>query len=401
MVLPIHRNEIIVADKDKQHEYKTIDPVAKSIYGGPLNFIFANASAPAGGDGTFEHPYNDLYAASIASYTNNVFYVSGDFTLASNEVLLINDQSFLGSAIPQVVPIQATPTQVANITIPAMTSGTTPSLTIPSTNVNNIIHANGDNIVVSGFIFNQSNNGEAAGVINFSNAEGQLYPPIQNITIVNNTFNIIDGGAGDGILLDSVSGTVLIQNNTFNGNSTGVNGINFGELANGSTLSENFVVDLKILNNTFSNWRSQSILVQANTATDGASVINALIQNNNSIGNPINPGNGIVLFASNHGTINGTVLNNIANNNYNDGLHIASHGEATVNITACNNNLYFNGGSGIFIDAEDTSIANLVLCNNNLLANSNSGIRTSPGSRHSNRCFFDCARHWECHHIQF
>lgn len=377
MVQPMHRNEIIVADKVKRHEYKTIDPIAQSIYGGPLNFIFVNANAPSGGDGTFENPYNDLFAASTASYPNNVFYVSGDFTIESNEVLLINNQSFLGSAIPQAVPIQATPSTVATLTIPPMTS-TAPSLTMPPTNVNNIIYANGDNIVVSGIIFNQSISGEAAGVINFSKAEERWYP-IQNITIVNNTFNIIDGGAGDGIFLDSVSGTALIQNNTFNGNLTGQNAINFGELANSDTLSGNYVVDLKILDNTFNSWARISIYVQANTATDGASIINALIQNNNSTGNPNNPGTGILIEASNHGTINGTILNNIANNNYNNGLQIISVNEATVNITACNNNLSFNGGSGIFIDAEDTAIANLVLCNNSLLENSNSGIRTSPG----------------------
>ena len=374
MVQPMHRNEIIVADKIKRHEYTVIDPIAQSIYGGPLNFIFVNSSAATGGDGTFEHPYNDPYVASIASYPNDVFYVSGDFTLASNEVLLINNQSFLGSSIPQVVPFQATPTTVAHLTIPAMTS-TAPSLTMPSSNVHNIVYANGDNIVVSGFIFNQANNGSAAGVINYSLSESKWYP-IQNITIVNNTFNIIDGGEGDGIYLDSVSGTVLIQNNTFNGNLTGVNGINFGELANGSTVLGNYVVDLNILDNTFNSWGA-SIYIQANTSSDGASVINALLQNNNSTSTPI--GTGFYFSASNHGTINATVLNSISNNNFNDGLHIQSLDEATVNMTACGNNFSFNGGSGIYIDAEDSSTLNLVLCNNNLLENSNSGIRTNPG----------------------
>ncbi len=372
MVQPMHRNEIIVADKTKEHVVKTIDPIAQSIYGGPLNFIFVNASAPSGGDGTFENPFNDLYAACVASHPNNVLYVSGDYTLTVDDfVILINNQSFLGSAIPQTVP-----TTVGNITIPAMTTST-PTITMNA--AQNPVYVNGDNTVISGFIFNLSN--EFACIINFPADGGPFtggpdFFPVQNIMIANNVFNNT-GDEGKGIWLESVSGTAWIQNNTFNGNDAGEIGIDFGE---GSYNPGTYVVNVNILDNTVTGYTDTAILVEANTNTTygGASVITALIANNISTANEAID---IQLFADSNSTINATLLNNVMNGEgmtSNRGLLIHGEEEGILNVTACNNTLSgYDDHAALLIDLIGNSTGNLIICDNTI-TDSLAGIATSP-----------------------
>ena len=374
MVQPMHRNEIIVADKLKRHEYKTIDPIAQSIYGGPLNFIFVNAGASSSGDGTFEFPFNNFGQAKLASYPNNVFYLTGDL-IVDDEVPIVQNQSVLGSSIPQTVPIQATPTTIDHVTIPAM-STTPPTLT--QLLDNSILFVNGDNVVISGIDFNLTNPFHA-GVLNYTSF-GDWYP-IQNITIINNTFNA-DSVGPIGVRLTAVSGTVLIENNTFNGNGgNGYYGIDFDQEGPFGTAGT-YNADVNILNNTFSGWVDTGILVQANTSTDGASIINALIMNNTV--NDTTSGNGIWTIAggtsTGHSTINATILNNTSNGSGSNGLQIEAHSEGTMNLTACNNTLSNNSsGSGIDIDIDGSANANLTFCNNSIIGNSNGIFIPTPG----------------------
>ena len=369
MVQPMHRNEIIVADTTKQHYYKTIDPIAQSIYGGPLNFIFVNASAPSGGNGTFENPFNDIYTANLASNFNDVFYVSGDFTLTSEPVYLTQNQSFLGSAMPQAVPIQVTPTQIAYVTIPAM-SQATPSITQETPSAH-LIYANGDNILIRGFTLTQTLDGYSA-ITNQSIFLYDAFIPTQNITITNNTLNYT-GYEGYGVWLKAFSGTALIENNAFYGFGLGRNGILLDQEGAYGTNAGSSVANINILNNTFTDWSGSGVLLAANNTSDGASVINALIMNNNSSNNPPYPGVGFWTIASGNSTINATFVNNTAQYNDNNGFQIEAHDEATTNIYAYGNN-FSNNSNGIYIDIDGSATAYLELSNNTINSNGSTGI---------------------------
>ena len=374
MIAGMRRVELIRAETKNQHFYQTVDPIAKSIYGGPLNFIFVNAASPAGGNGTFEAPYNNFGQAKLASYPNNVFYLTGDL-IVNDEVPIVQNQSVLGSSIPQTVPFQVTPTTIGYVTIPAMS-------TMPPTLTQILdlgtLFVNGDNVVISGIDFNLTIP-FAAGILN-NTSFGDWYP-IQNITIINNTFNANSVGP-IGVELTAVSGTNLIQNNTFNGNDgNGYYGIYFNQEGPFGTAGT-YNADVNILNNAFSGWVDTGILVQANTSTDGASVVNALIMNNTV--NDTGSGNGIWAIAggtsTGHSTINATILNNTSNGGGNNGLQIEAHSEGTINLTACNNNFSNNYANGIYIDIDGSANADLTICNNSIIANSNGIYIPTPGT---------------------
>ena len=384
MVQPMHRNEIIVADKTKQHIVKTIDPIAQSIYGGPLNFIFANANAPSGGTGTFENPFNDLFAASIASSPNNVLYITGDFNL-SEQVVIVQNQSVLGSGMAQSVPIQVTPTQITSIVIPQM-SGSMPSLTQQTSN--NTLYINGDNTVISGINFYLTQNN--AGITNQKVDNSNFYP-IQNITVTNNVMNTIGTVNPYGVYLTAFSGDILIKNNTINGNTTpgmlyGQNGIYLNEIgATGGAGS--YVANVTISNNSLSSWNSQSglncpILIQTNLNTGqstvaGASVLNVLIENNTVQDSAYSPAAGIWVFAGANSTINATILNNVSEANL-YGMVFQAQDESTINITACDNSCLDNLNQGFYISVNDSATANLVLCDNTINGNQYTGIEVTP-----------------------
>ena len=380
MVQPMHRNEIIVADKTKQHVVKTIDPIAQSIYGGPLNFIFVNANSPSGGDGTFENPYNDLYVASLNSSPNNVIYASGDLVLTNAdaaEMPLAQNQSLLGSGMVQTVPIQATPTQIAYISIPAMTA-VAPSV-LQEFDDHSTLFITGDNTVISGITFNLQNPGGAGGIVNFIPNDDGDFTPIQNITIINNTFNAVDSASAIGISLTAISGTTLIQNNVFNGNSFGESGIVIdqeGAFGNGGS----YVATVNILNNTISGFTTYGIAVGANSSTPGASVVNALIANNTVLGSGEYD---ILLDAGSNGTVNATVLNNMVDGmdmSGDRGFALVGANEGTVNATVCGNTLTgYAGHAALLINFLDNSTGNLFICDNTI-TDSLAGIASASNS---------------------
>ena len=201
-----------------------------------------------------------LLTAHVASRPNNVFYVLSNLT-ADYDVVLIQNQSLLGSGIPQTVPIAVASNQIGLVTIPPQNSFT-PAIT-QDNGSQCLVYVNGDNPVISGLTFN---GGPAEGpdfpiLVNF--ISGTTTPfPINNLTDCEQHLN---STTQDAIDLTKVIGNVVISNNVFNGNGTGGNGINFDE--EGGT----FVANVTLQNNTFSNYTSSGITVAANTASSGAS----------------------------------------------------------------------------------------------------------------------------------
>lgn len=391
MVQPMQRNEIIVADKRKLRYTRTVDPIAQSIYGGPLNFIFVNANASTNGNGTFENPYNDIYYASTQSRSNDVLYISGNFTLSSvvdQQIVLQENQNWLGSGIVQSVPMQVGPT-IVDIAIPAFTSSL-PSITQGYTD--NLFYVNGNNTVISGFQFNLLQGNESV-ITNLIPNTSNFYQ-INNITVANSNLSVLAAGGAYGIYLRAVTGDVLIQNNTINSNpnmSGGQNGIYIEQIGlSGGPGS--YAANVSILNNTLQYWDGGGLngplLIQTNLDSGqntqaGDSILNLLIMNNNSEDNTYYPAGGYWLYAGSNSTINATVLNNLAQGN-DYGMVFQAQDSATINVTACENNCSNNpvnsgtGGIGMYVAAVNSAKANVVLCNNTVNSNGSNGIVISP-----------------------
>lgn len=391
MIQPMHRNEIIVADKKRLRYTKTVDPIAQSIYGGPLYFNFVNAKASTNGDGTFEKPYNDIYYASTQSSPNDVLYISGNFTLSSivdQQIVLQENQNLLGSGITQTVPIKVG-TTIVNLAIPAMTS-TMPSITQGV--VDNLLFVNGSNTVISGIKFNLLQ-GNTSVITNIIPGTSNYYQ-INNLTVANSNLAVIAAGGAYGIYLRAVTGDVIIQNNTINSNpnmSGGQNGIYIEQIGlSGGPGS--YSANVSILGNTLQYWDGGGlngpILLQTNIDSNqntqaGNSVLNVLVMNNNSNENTYYPAGGYWLYAGGNSTINATVLNNAAQNN-DYGMVFQAQDSAIINVAASGNNCSNNpvssgtGGIGMYVAAVNSASANVIFSNNTVNNNGTNGIVIAP-----------------------
>ena len=368
MVQPMHRSEIIVADKRKEHYYQTLDPIAQSIHGGLLNFVFVNASTPGGGDGTFEHPFNNINTAFTDTDPGDVFYIyEGTYDLSSS--LVTQDyQMVLGGSIVQYVPIQASSTTTGSVAIPPQ-SGSMPIITNPSTTLQGLFLVNGDQNVFSGLNLTSSNlNFGGAAIVNYLPTGFEVFTTVNNATVINNIFNMSGSGA-NGVSFQEVTGQTLIANNQFNGHGTASVGILFDE-------ENSFQGSVTIHDNTLTGWLTSGILIEANESTSGHAIANANIYYNSASSNE----SGIHLFAADHGTINALVNNNTASFNGTNGLEIDSDANSTVNATVCGNNFNYNGSESIGLQPIASAEINVLICNNSLSYNGTAGLGIlSPG----------------------
>ena len=384
MVQPMHRNEIIVADKKKEHYYQTLDPIAQSIHGGLLNFVFVNGSAASGGDGTFENPFNNINTAFTDTNPGDVFYIYGGTYDLTSSLVTQDYQMVLGGSIKQYVPIQASPTTTGSVAIPPQ-SGSMPILSNPSTGLNGLVLVNGDENVFSGLNFVTDNlSYGGAALVNFLPST-QTYTPVNNITVINNIFNL-SGGGHNGAMFQEVTGQTLVAYNQFKGNGSAPVGLLFDE-------ENSFVGSVTIHDNTFTGWTTSGILIEANESTSGHAVVNANIYYNSASSNgsgltgmrifssPLS-GVGINLYADDHGTINALVNNNTASFNGTNGLEIDSDMNSTINATVCGNNFNYNGNESIGIQPIASSEINVLISNNSMSYNGTGGMGTlSPGGQ--------------------
>ncbi len=93
---PVQRNDY-VAVLTKQET--AIDPVTDAS-GTPLYFVHADSNAAAGGDGTFEHPFNNLTLAETNSAVGNYLYLHGNSVFTGQSITLKNAQSLFGEGVP-------------------------------------------------------------------------------------------------------------------------------------------------------------------------------------------------------------------------------------------------------------------------------------------------------------
>ena len=226
---PVSRFEMIVTHLNQQTT-PAIDPFT----GSPLNIVFVNQDAPADGDGTAEHPYQDLAIAQIFSKPTDMIYVYPSYLPYTDPITLQNQQWLQGSATSFTSLSKYGPVQ-----IPAQTRDTP--------NISNQITLASDNIV-QGFQINSAAGDSIYGL------------GIQNATINDNIF--ISQGSTYCHLEGSI-GLIKIGNNEGTGADTGI----LIENPNGA--------DFRISNNSFSNITNN---ISIDSTSNSQSTV--IIQNN-------------------------------------------------------------------------------------------------------------------------
>lgn len=232
---PVSRFEMIVTHLNQQTT-QAIDPFTAN----PLNIVFVNQDAPPNGDGTAEHPYQDLAIAQTFSKPTDMIYVYPGYLPYSDLITLQNQQWLQGSATSFTALSKYGPVQ-----IPAQTRDTP--------NISNQITLANDNIV-QGFQINSAGGHSIYGL------------GIQNATINDNIF--ISQGSSTYCYLKGSIGLIKIGNNEGVGADIGI----LIETPNGA--------DFRIANNSFSNItnnisidstsNSQSTVVMQNNLLQGS-----------------------------------------------------------------------------------------------------------------------------------
>ncbi|MCP5506038.1 MAG: right-handed parallel beta-helix repeat-containing protein [Chlamydiales bacterium] len=217
MTQPVERNEIIPV-LEKHLVFALRNPEDTALL---LDCIFVNNLAPAGGDGSFENPFNTLQQAEAASIPFDCIYVYGDgpnYTVdGANGFSLQEGQRITGSAIAFDLCDCGVifPPQTVNAPVVEQVQGGGAIFTLA------------DQTLIQGFeLIRGADNGIVSA------------PGSNNFTI---QYNTISDMTNSGILIENLSGgTQTIQNNTFSNN---LNGISYDTVTNTSVLIDNNLFD--------------------------------------------------------------------------------------------------------------------------------------------------------------
>ncbi len=264
------RQEIIVAKK------KYGSQIATTSSGDPLYFLFINNTAPAGGDGTFEHPFSSMASAQAAgsSIADAIYYL--EFGNVYNEPITLNySQKLMGSGITQIFD-----TEQGDISVPTQSNGFTPQIIynagIPVTISNNVqsVEMSGVYVKTAGNV-NILYSGSSNGTVNIHDsvfvfdgladsiyvhgnliftqntvmAIGTALTTFGAVNITHNTFTSIPGPVNTFIGLTSSATFVtgVVSNNTF---ACGINTYEPIQIVVGA--ANGSFTDLTISNNLFS-----------------------------------------------------------------------------------------------------------------------------------------------------
>ena len=199
---PVQRSNY-VAVLTKQET--AIDPVTDAS-GTPLYFVHADSNAPAGGDGTFEHPFNNLTLAETNSAVGNYLYLHGNSIFTGQSVTLKNAQSLFGEGVPGGHAISAfVAGQPTTVTLPD-TGGAIPEI-FNAPGASAVQLANNNNIW--GLVIDTAVNGITA-------PSGTTNATINHVTAQNM--------AGAGLNFQATSGSVTVGQYTYaSGTGSGIN----------------------------------------------------------------------------------------------------------------------------------------------------------------------------------
>jgi hypothetical protein len=290
-----------------------------------------SSSAAAGGDGTFEKPFNNLAALQAGSNPGDILFAWGGSVFNNQSITLQTGQRFLGEGTSHTFNSQfgamLLPRATASNVMPVINGSPGAAITLA------------DNTEVSGFNITNSNGAAIIGT---------------NVTGIDINRNSFSGNA----VFDAA--TIVLSYNapgTYTSSVTG-NTINFSNSTGISVEADSgTVVTTTIANNSVLNSSGDGIALQASgTANLSASVT----------GNTVtaNAGAGISLFRTGDNlsgvpTFNATVANNTVTGSGFEGISVvdsitrtnATSNPLTVNILG--NTTAGNAGAGIFLSAQN------------------------------------------------
>lgn len=232
----VDRNEIIPVDK-KRRKSVAIDPSTKE----PYFFSFVDNTSHS--KGTFESPFNTLFAAQESSQPFDIIYVfpgDGSYTGMNAGIILKDNQKLLGSANSYLFN-----TTKGKVRLPAFSS-TKPLITNSADSV--VICANNNEIAGMHLTTNNNITGISCAQITNASIHENTIDAIRasagidvvnskgNIALLSNVINVLQ--SSQGLLVETFDGAMKVSGNTFNFDSS----------------SNNFGVHLLVQNTSESNY---------------------------------------------------------------------------------------------------------------------------------------------------
>ena len=368
MLQPVDRQEIIVIDKTKQNTV-AIDPAT----GLPYFFVFVDNTSSS--DGTYESPYPSFAQAQDHSSPNNIIYVfpgDGTTTGMASGIFLKANQKFWGSGVSHSIQ-----TSEGTISIPAQSNS---SPTITNTNVDtegNAITLATHN-AISGFTITSSMNDAIYGsdpqslevssctIKNTTTyAIEASFPGAASISLTNNQF--LNNVNGVFLALNGTS-TVVCSDNTFTGQ-TSVSSVPLEISADSNILAT------RIENNIFNGNTTGSIRFNFDSVIDADIVLLNNTVTNNGTGSQSTLGSSVVLLSDgeiDHCSI--ALSGNTFSANTSNSLYLHTAGQmAFLEIAASTNTMSGNGGSALVVATPADTLA-LFAANNIITGCGDNGI---------------------------
>jgi hypothetical protein len=374
LIVPVERNEQVAVA-----ESKDVTPIAGPIVltheDDAIEIVHVDAAAAAGGDGTFENPYNVLPPTEDA----DIVYVHANGVFVGQSYTVAEDQRLLGEGSGVVHHVDTD--QLDEIVLPAGNGGANRPI-IQAALGNAIVLGGGDSEVSNMEI-------QGAGVtVNGIFADG-----VDGFDI---NRNVIANTVGNGIFLNNVRGEVgetqvatgevtdnivtgstlqnirIVLDSNFEGEITGntantsvtSNGIDISNTVNGPFVFRGEIED-NIANNNAVNGISVAVDefhgdISENTAnTNGANgmlltfeTFRGDVEENTTNGNGAS---GIEFDITGNFFSRAEITNNTANNNAAEGMHLLFSGTGTSAISVLDNNFSGNNGGEreFFAENED------------------------------------------------
>ncbi len=210
------RQELVVVGEGLSNRERILTDAS----GNPVPFVHVNNTTGAGGDGTFERPY-DLLASVNGAGSNpgdTIVVHGGDGTTTGYDqgVTLKNDQSLIGGQLLGMF------TFGGQVVWSKIDLGR-PTLT--NVNVGNVVTLANRNLVQGLDIVNAVSDGTTSGP-QFVNGHGIFGSSVQDVRIVDVR---VTGNDSNGILLSGSSGSILIDGVTCARNGAQMGGLNIAD----------------------------------------------------------------------------------------------------------------------------------------------------------------------------
>ncbi len=368
MLQPVNRQEIIVVDKARKNSV-AIDPAT----GLPYFFVFVNNTSSS--DGTYESPYHSLTQAQDNSAPNDIIYVfpgDGTTTGMNAGIFLQASQKFWGSGISHSIQ-----TTAGTVSIPAQSSAS-PTITNIDINTEGNAITLSTNNAISGFTIASAMNDAIFGTnpqsldVSSCTFENTTTYPIEasfpgnaSISLMNNQF--LNNVNGVFFTLNGTS-TLVCSENTFK-TQTSISSVPLEISAN------NNVFAAQIENNIFNGNTTGSVRISLNNVLEAnINLLNNMVTNNGT-GSQSSLGSSLVILSS--GTTDSCAIalrGNTFSGNTSNSLYLHTSGVFTTLEIAASTNIMSNNGGSALVLATPVHILTLLATDNTITGCNDNGI---------------------------